>query len=63
MGWDRTGESVVGSYMKLFTFKGTVISSRIKYGGKVQHQIKLDCSLAVFGRVADTILVDNEDLA
>ena len=63
MGWDRTGEKVVGSYMKSFSFTGVVMSSRVKYGGKIQHQIKLDHSLAVFGRIAETILVDNDEIA
>ena len=63
MGWDRTGERVVGHYMGTFTYQGVVMSSRVKYGGKIQHQIKLDYALAVFGRLAETILVDNDEIA
>ena len=62
MGWDLTGKKVIGAYMGEFSFGGTVMSSRVKYGGKVQHCIELDSPITVYGRIADTILADTAEL-
>ena len=46
-GWDRTGQVVTGWYIGSYLCKGVVQSSRVKYGGKVQHSVQLDHDLFV----------------
>lgn len=60
--WNREGERVAGMYLKSYTVSGLVTESRVKYGGTIQHTVKLDESITVFGRVAETLLLDEEDL-
>jgi len=60
--WQREGQRVAGLYLKRYAVSGTVINSRVKYGGTVQHTVELDEPIEVFGRVADTLLLDESDL-
>jgi hypothetical protein len=62
MSWDRTGQSVAGVYLGAYTVSGTVMESRVKYGGHVQHTVRLITPITVFGRVADILLLDEYDL-
>jgi len=62
MSWNRTGQHVAGLYLRTYTVTGAVTSSRVKYGGRVQHTVKLDRPVTVFGRVAEVLLLDEEDL-
>jgi len=62
MSWQREGEHVAGRYLNAYLVSGTVSESRVKYGGVVQHTVKLDQPLEVFGRVADVLLLDEADL-
>ena len=57
MKWDLTGERINGLYMGLFPYVGTVESSRVKYGGEVQHTVKVDEPFKVYGEIRDRILV------
>jgi hypothetical protein len=57
MEWDLTGERINGLYMGLFPYTGTVESSRVKYGGEVQHTVILDEPIKVYGALRDHILV------
>ena len=57
MSWDLTGERINGLYMGLFPYVGTVESSRVKYGGEVQHTVKIDETIKVYGALRDRILV------
>jgi hypothetical protein len=43
---------------------GVVLESRVKYGGAVQHRIKLDVPLAMRWRTepADILLVDDDKI-
>ena len=59
MKWDLTGERINGLYMGLFPYVGTVQSSRVKYGGAVQHTVVIDELIQVYGDLRETILVDN----
>lgn len=63
MCWDRTDQRIKGTYLEMFEVTGVVQSSRIKYGGRVQHTVLLDSPIEVFGAVRDTVLLDEEDLA
>ena len=62
MGWDREGQQVAGVYLGAYTVSGIVLSSRVKYGGAVQHTVALDKPLAVMGRIAHHLLLDETDL-
>lgn len=59
MKWDLTGERINGLYMGLFPYTGTVESSRVKYGGVVQHTVKVDEPFKVYGEVRERILVED----
>jgi hypothetical protein len=58
MNWNLEGNRVNGLYMGLFPYSGLITESRVKYGGQVQHTIKVDEPFKVYGAVRETILVD-----
>ncbi len=62
MSWDLTGQRVAGVYLNAYTVAGTVTDSRVKYGGQVQHTVQLDRPIEVFGRSAEVLLLDNNEL-
>jgi hypothetical protein len=49
--------------MGSYPITGVVEASRVKYGGAVQHTVKLDKKLTVYGAVRETVLVDNFDVS
>ena len=58
MNWNALeGKRVNGLYMGLFPYTGTVESSRVKYGGDVQHTVVVDEPFRVYGEVRDRLLV------
>lgn len=59
--WNLEGLPVKGKYLDLFPYTGVVTLSRVKYGGHVQHTVKLDAPITVFGSVRDYILADESD--
>ena len=62
MSWNREGNLIAGNYMGIFPYSGRIVSSRVKYGGKVQHTVELLSAINVFGDVRNTILVDEDEL-
>jgi hypothetical protein len=62
MNWNKEGQRVSGVYLGAYTVTGVVQSSRVKYGGKVQHRVLLDTPVKVFGRDAEELLLDDEEL-
>jgi hypothetical protein len=40
--WIREGQHVQAAYLAEYIVTGTITESRVKYGGKVQHTLKLD---------------------
>jgi hypothetical protein len=62
MNWNKEGQRVSGVYLGAYTVTGVVQNSRVKYGGKVQHRVLLDQTVKVFGRDADELLLDDEEL-
>ena len=62
MSWNKEGKQVAGVYLGAYTVSGMVTESRVRYGGTVQHTVKLDQPMTVFGRSAEVLLLDNEDL-
>jgi hypothetical protein len=57
MDWNLEGKRVNGLYLGLFPYVGTVKSSRVKYGGKVEHTVVIDEPIKVYGALRDRILV------
>jgi hypothetical protein len=62
MNWILEGKQVTGFYLNMFSIKGTVTESRVKYGGKVSNTIALDEPIMVFGAVREVVLMDSEEL-
>lgn len=63
MSWVLEGKRVKGVYLKEFPFTGTVTLSRVKYGaGDVEHTVKLDEPLHVFGAFRDTVLATDVEV-
>lgn len=60
--WNREGQQVAGVYLGAYTVSGVVTESRVRYGGTVQHTVKLDKPVTVFGRSAEVLLLDDGDL-
>ena len=58
MSWNLTGKRINGLYLGMWPYTGTVMESRVKYGGKVQHTVQVDEPFKVYGEVRETILVD-----
>jgi hypothetical protein len=62
MRWNLEGQRVAGVYLGVYTVEGTVIWSRVKYGGMVQHTVQLDQPLELFGNQRDSVLLDHNEL-
>ena len=62
MSWNREGQTVAGVYLGAYTVRGVVTESRVRYGGTVQHTVKLAVPVEVFGRTTDILLLDEGDL-
>jgi len=61
MNWDRTGEIIRGVYLDKHRYLGKIISSRVKYGGRVQHTVELFEPITVFGEQRTRLLIDQEN--
>lgn len=57
MQWNLEGKRINGMYLGLWPYSGTVTESRVKYGGEVQHTVKVDEPFKVYGAVRDVVLV------
>ena len=62
MSWNKEGQQVAGLYLGAYAVSGLVTESRVRYGGTVQHTVKLDAPVVVFGRTAEVLLLDDNDL-
>jgi hypothetical protein len=60
MGWDLTGMTVWARYMDEIDVCGRVESSRVKYGGEVQHTVVLNDSITVYGQQRDRLLIEDK---
>jgi len=63
MGWNKDGNTIKAVYLDR-PVTGVVINSRVKYGGQVQYQVKLDEPLYLpwSTEMRDTVLVDDSDV-
>ena len=62
MSWNKEGQTVASNYLDLFQVTGVVQASRVKYGGKVQHTVKLDFPIEIYGSERTTLLLDEDDI-
>ena len=62
MSWNLEQKTVTGRYLGQFPIVGTVVESRVKYGGKVCNTIVLEAPIVVFGSTRDRVLMDTEEL-
>lgn len=58
--WNRTNQVVSGIYMGI-PYQGVVASSRVKYGGEVQHTVDLFNPIIVHGDERDCVLLSESD--
>lgn len=63
MGWIKDGEQITANYCGQ-TVTGTVESSRVKYGGRVQYTVNLDSPVLFRWRSEPTtrVLIDDSEL-
>lgn len=63
MAWHLEGKRVKGNYYGVMV-EGVVLSSRVKYGGGVQHTVKIDPPIMLKWRSepADTLLLNDTEL-
>ena len=61
MGWNKEGEQITAVYQGQ-QVTGTVESSRVKYGGKVQHLLILEKPIQLRWRAepTDRLLIDED---
>ena len=63
MNWNREGQRVFAEYLNQFPVTGIVESSRVKYGGSVQHTVLLDSPVQVYGSEWRTrLLIDEQQI-
>jgi hypothetical protein len=62
MNWDLEGKRINGLYMGVFPYSGTVESSRVKFGGDVQHAVVVDEPFKVYGEMRDRILIGIKEI-
>lgn len=60
--WDLTGHWIKTVYLDEFVVSGAVELSRVQYGGRVCHTIKLESPINVYGSVRDRCIVQHEDV-
>lgn len=61
--WIKDGKTIVANYLGE-TVQGTVIESRVKYGGKVQYTVELDQPVQFRWRnePSTRVLIDNDEI-
>lgn len=60
MGWNLEGMVVWARYLDEYDVCGRVESSRVKYGGEVQHTIVLSTPINIYGQLRDRVLVEHK---
>lgn len=62
MSWNLKGMQVFGTYMGDFPVSGKVTLSRVTYGGRVHHHIKLDSSINVYETKRDSVILEHSEI-
>lgn len=53
--WILEGQRVRGMYLEEFPVEGTVVESRVTFGGGVKHTIALDTPIEVYGALREQV--------
>jgi len=61
--WIKDGKTIVATYLGE-TVRGTVVDSRVKYGGKVQYTVNLEKPVQFPWRSEPSthVLIDNDEI-
>ena len=59
--WERVGQVIQGLYLDQYPYQGIVESSRVKFGGEVQHTVALMDQITVMGAEKDTLLINESE--
>lgn len=62
MSWNLEGMVVWARYLDEYDVYGKVESSRVKYGGEVQHTIVLSTPINIYGQLRDRVLVEHKSI-
>lgn len=62
MSWNLEGLVVRGRYLDQFPIEGVVTESRVKYGGKVCHHVRLFESIVVYGAEREQVVLDEVEV-
>jgi len=57
MNWNLEGSRINGLYLGFLPYTGLVLNSRVKFGGEVQHMVKVDEPFKVYGEVREIVLI------
>lgn len=61
--WQRNGQRIRFVYSgDDRVYSGVVERSRVKYGGVVQHSVRLDDPVIIYGTERETLLVDEPEV-
>jgi hypothetical protein len=60
MNWDLTGMTVWARYLDEYDIYGRVESSRVKYGGEVQHTVVLAEPTVIYGQLRERVLIEHK---
>ena len=60
--WNREGQEVTFLYKQSVPCSGKITSSRVLYGGDVQHTVILDIPTEIRGYVRNVVCVQESDL-
>ena len=60
--WNLENKRVTGLYIGSIPVSGIVILSRVKYGYRIAHYIKLDKPVTVHGSTYDHVVVDHDNI-
>jgi hypothetical protein len=62
MNWNLEGMAVEGMYIDLYPVKGTVVLSRVAFGGRIKHTIVLDAPKSFYGTMRERVILDHADV-
>jgi hypothetical protein len=62
MNWNLEGLNIEATYLETFPVSGVVELSRVAYGGRVNHHIKLDNAINVYGAERDRVIIEHSQI-
>jgi hypothetical protein len=62
MSWNLEGMIVKATYLDEFEVSGVVELSRVAYGGRVNHHIRLDEPINVYGAERDRVIIEHSQI-